>query len=294
MSIGMTGGGGQAGFAAEAVERAAASLASGRRRPRRTPLWSIVVLVLALVYFLVPLYSAATYGLSDGKRFSFQPLLDALAGSGFQESFQLSLVVALLTMAISVLIVAPTSYLIVLRFHRLRSLVDFVTILPFVIPPIILTVGLREVYGLNSPFGLNLVSSPILLVGGYFVLALPFSFRAIDNAMRAIDVATLTEASESLGAGPIRTFISVIVPGTVVGTLSAALLVFTTVMGEFTLASLLGYATFPVFLNNDYASDSRGALGLVLVSFVITWLAVLGLAYLGRRAGGRAAVTGVR
>lgn len=293
MSIGTTGGGVTSGLVAEAVERIAES-STNRRRPRRTPAWAILVLVLALVYFVIPLYASATYGLSDGKHFTIQPLLDALAGSGFQESFQLSLTVALLTMAISVVIVAPTSYLIVLRFHRLRSIVDFVTILPFVIPPIILTVGLREVWGRNSPFGLNLVSSPVLLVCGYFVLALPFSFRTIDNAMRAIDVATLTEASQSLGAGPIRTFLSVILPGTVVGTLSAALLVFTTVMGEFTLASLLGYATFPVFLNNDYASDSRGALGLVLMSFVITWLAVLGLAVLGRRAGGRAATAGVR
>ena len=191
-----------------------------------------------------------------------------------------------MTTIVSIVIVAPTSYLIVLRFRRIRTLVDFITILPFVIPPIILTLGLRQVYGADSPFGVNLVNSPILLVGGYFVLSLPFTYRAVDNAMRAIDVVLLTEASESLGAGAIRTFRSVILPGTLLGIISAALLCFTTVMGEFTLASLLGYATFPVFLNNVYASAPREATSLVIVSFMITWAGVLGLAVVGRRAGG--------
>ena len=193
--------------------------------------------------------------------------------------------IAIVTTIVSILIVAPTSYLIVLRFRRLRTIVDFITILPFVIPPIILTLGLRQVYGAESPLGVNLVGSPVLLIAGYFILSLPFTYRAVDNAMRAVDVVTLTEASESLGAGSVQTFRAVIVPGTVLGILSAALLCFTTIMGEFTLASILGYATFPVFLNNVYASESRQATALVIVSFIITWAGVLGLAVIGRRAG---------
>src|SRR5437762_2620180 len=82
-----------------------------------------------------------------------------------------------------------------------------------VIPPIMLALGLRQVYGADSPIGVNLVDSPLLLVGGYVVLSLPFTYRAIDNAMRAVDVVLLTEASESLGAGAFGTFRSVILPG---------------------------------------------------------------------------------
>jgi len=189
------------------------------------------------------------------------------------------------TTVLALIVVAPTAYIVELRFPRLRSTVEFLTILPFVIPPIILTLGLRQVYGANSPIGVNLVDSPLLLVGGYFVLSLPFTYRAVDNAMRAVDVVMLTEASESLGAGAIGTFRDVILPGTRIGVISAALLCFTTVMGEFTLASLLGYATFPVFLNNTYASEPRQATALVIVSFIITWAGVLALAAVGRRGG---------
>jgi putative spermidine/putrescine transport system permease protein len=258
------------------------------RRPRA--IWSVAIIVIAFLYFTIPLVATASFALSNGKSFTLQPLFDALANPGFLSAIQLSLGIAIVTMVLSIVIVAPTSYLIVLRFRRLRTLVDFVTILPFVIPPIILTLGLRQVYGAESPLGINLVDSPILLIGGYFILSLPFTYRAVDNAMRAVDVVTLTEASESLGASAFRTFGAVILPGTLLGIISAALLCFTTIMGEFTLASLLGYATFPVFLVNVYPSEARQATALVIVSFLITWAGVLALAVIGRRAGGGSAI----
>lgn len=269
----------------------AISAQKGHQAPRSRPGRSIVpalVIVAAFLYYVLPLIATASFALSDGRHFSLAPLTDALGDPAFHDAITLSVGIAILTTIVSIVIVAPTSYLVVLRFRRIRTLMDFVTILPFVIPPIILTLGLRQVYGADSPLGVDLVDSPLLLVGGYFVLSLPFTYRAVDNAMRAIDVVLLTEASESLGAGGLRTFWSVILPGTLLGIISAALLCFTTVMGEFTLASLLGYATFPVFLNNVYPSAPREATSLVIVSFMITWAGVLALAVVGRRAGGGA------
>ncbi len=277
-----------------AAERAERTVEVPRSRPGlrpRRPVWAVVVLLLAAVYFILPLVASAGFAFSTGKAFSLQPLVDALGDPGFVSAILLSVGIALATTVVAIVIVAPTSYLVVLRFPRLRTLTDFTTILPFVIPPIILTLGLREVYGINSPFGVNLIGSPLLLVGGYVILGLPFVFRAIDNAMRAVDVRTLTEASESLGAGGVLTFVRVIVPNVRLGILAAALLSFTTIMGEFTLASLLGYVTFPVYLNGIYASQSRQAVALVIVSFLITWACVLGLAWVGRRTGGTRSTT---
>ncbi len=247
----------------------------------RRPIWSLVVLVVAVLYFFLPLVGTAAFGLSTGKVFTFQPMIDAVSDPDFQSSIVLSLAFAVGATVVGIILVAPTAYLVELRLPRLRPILDFVTILPFVIPPIILTLGLEEVYGINGV--VKLIGSPILLVGGYFALTLPFVYRAIDNALRAIDVRTLTEAAESLGSGPIRAFLQVIVPSITTGLLSAALLAFTTIMGEYTLAALLGYPTFPVMLNNTYASASREAACLVLVSFVLTWAGVLGLAIVARR-----------
>ncbi len=263
------------------------------RRRTRTPVWAAVVLGAAAVYFLVPLYATAVFGFSTGKAFTLQPLFAGLADDGFHSSLLLSLGYAIVTTCLALVVVAPTAYLVELRFPGLRSTIEFVSILPFVIPPIILTVGLSTVYGIRSP--VNLISSnwaPALLVGGYFVLTLPFVFRAIDNALRAVDVRMLSEAAASLGASPVRTFLRVIVPSISLGLVSAALLAFTTAMGEFTIAALLGYPTFPVYLLNVNAYLPRMGEALVLVSFLITWAGVLALAAVARRAPGTQIVRG--
>jgi putative spermidine/putrescine transport system permease protein len=263
------------------------------RRSSRTPVWALVVLAVSAVYFLLPLYATAAFGFSTGKHFTLQPLFDGLADDGFQTSLQLSLTYSIVTTVLALVVVAPTAYLVELRFPRLRSTVEFMTILPFVIPPIILAVGLSTVYGINSP--VSLISSdwaPVLLYGGYFVLTLPFVFRAIDNALRAVDVRMLSEAGASLGASPTRTFLQVIVPSISLGLVSAALLAFTTAMGEFTLAALLGYPTFPVYLLNVNEYEPHMGEALVLVSFLITWAGVIALAAVARRTPGTRIVRG--
>jgi len=262
------------------------------RRPR-VPVWAAVVFIVSAVYFLLPLYATAAFGFSTGKQFTLQPLWDGLADEGFHTSLGLSVMYSVVTTALALVVVAPTAYIVELRLPRLRSTVEFLTILPFVIPPIILTVGLSSVYGINSP--VNLIASswaPVLLMGGYFILTLPFVFRAVDTSLRAVDVRTLTEGSASLGAGPMRTFLGVIVPSISLGLISGALLAFTTAMGEFTLAALLGYPTFPVYLLNVNGFQPRMGEALVLVSFLITWAGVIALAAVARRTPGTQVVRG--
>ena len=48
----------------------------------------------------------------------------------------------------------------------------------------------------GTDFGSN-----VLLVAAYVVLSFPYMYRAVDTGLRAIDVRSLTEASQSLGAG---------------------------------------------------------------------------------------------
>ena len=53
--------------------------------------------------------------------------------------------------------------------------------------------------GCRSPTSAR--ATDLLLVFGYVTLALPYMYRAVDTGLRAIDVRTLTEAAQSLGAG---------------------------------------------------------------------------------------------
>ena len=88
----------------------------------------------------------------------------------------------------------------------------------------------------------------VLLMFGYATLALPYMYRAVDTGLRTIDVATLTEAAQSLGAGWITILARVILPNVLVAVLSGAFLTFAIVIGEFTMAALLNRPAFGPYM----------------------------------------------
>ncbi|HEX2865207.1 MAG TPA: ABC transporter permease subunit, partial [Deinococcales bacterium] len=127
------------------------------------------------------------------------------------------------------------------------------------------------------------VGTPQFLVAGYVILALPYAFRTLDNGLRALDLGTLSEAALSLGAGWGRVLWSVVLPNLRAAMLGTALLTLAIVMGEFTLANVLLFNTFAVYINYVGQTQGSPAAALSLLSLAITFLAMLGLLAAGRR-----------
>ncbi len=167
----------------------------------------------------------------------------------------------------------PTAYWIRLRLPQLRGMVEFISMLPFVVPAIVLVFGLIRVYS-GTPFFLtnSYFGTYVLLVAAYVVLALPFVYRAIDTGLAAIDVRSLTEAAQSLGANWGTILFRVIIPNLKVAIINSAFLSLATVIGEFTIASfLVGIKAFGPYMsligqNKTYESSS-----LAIISFLLTW-----------------------
>ena len=138
-------------------------------------------------------------------------------------------------MILSIALIVPTAYWVRLRVPRLRPVVEFVTLLPFVIPPVVLVFGLIRAYS-RPPLPLTYtdLGSTALLVFAYVVLSLPYMYRAVDAGLRAIDIRTLTEAAQSLGAGWLTIIVRIILPNLRVALLSGAFLSLAIVIGEFT------------------------------------------------------------
>src|SRR5687768_14145965 len=162
-----------------------------------------IVIALGLLYFTVPLI--ATFEFSLRKRrgvYSFDAYRSVFEDERFLQSFGYSTLVALATIAVGVLLVVPTAYWIRLKLPRLRPVVEFITLLPLVIPAIVIVFGYLRLYNSSSflPFTGSRRGTDILLIFGYVTLALPYMYRAVDTGLRAIDVRTLTEAAEILGA----------------------------------------------------------------------------------------------
>src|SRR6185436_870294 len=105
----------------------------------------------------------------------------------FQATFTYSTVLAVATIVVGVLLVVPTAYWIQLRLPGLRPVVEFITLLPLVIPAIVLVFGYLRMYGSASvlPLTGSERATDVLLMFSYVALALPYMYRAVDTGLRA-------------------------------------------------------------------------------------------------------------
>jgi len=102
-----------------------------------------------------------------------------------------------------------------------------------------------------------LLSTPYLLA---FVVRHPgdaVRVPSLDAGLRAFDLKTMVEASNSLGAGWPTTLWRVVLPNMRTAMLSATVLTVALVLGEFTMASLALWQTFPVWIVNFEQSSGR-------------------------------------
>jgi len=258
-----------------------------------------LALIFVMIYLIVPLGATLWFGLDTGNGFDFSSYRRIFSDPDFSQTIITSLELATATTILAIILVTPTAYWVQMRIPRARPLLDVLTLVPFAVPAIVLAVGLAQEYGgASNPlisvlsFGLvpaldsfNIVNTAPLLVCAYVIIALPFVYRPIDNSLRAINTSVLAEAAYSLGSGWWRTFLTIILPNIWPGIISAALLTFSIVMGEFTIAQLFSIYTFPIFLNNVGQSDPHRAASLSIVSFIITLVCVLGIILFARRPG---------
>lgn len=257
----------------------------------RRRLGSVVVFVVGTVYFILPLF--ATLQWSFQARPPMAAYTNSLADPNFVGSLLYSFVVAIVTIVLSIALIVPTAYWVRLKAPRLRPYVEFVTLLPFVIPPVILAFGIIRVYS-RPPLPLTNLSfgSDLLLVAAYVVLSLPYMYRAVDTGLRSIDVRTLTEAAQSQGAGWLTILWRVIFPNLRVALLSGAFLTLAIVIGEYTIGSFLSPKGFGPYLSLLGNSRTYEPAAVSIISFALTWAAMGVIVVIGRGSRGRIQLVG--
>jgi len=252
----------------------------GRRQARRWLLrrrwWRLGVLAIVGAYFLVPLVAALRFAVEQpGGGLSLSAFSGLLGQQGFTQALGLTVRLGLVTTVLSLVLVVPTAIYVHLRLPRLRRLMDVLTTLPIVIPPVVLIIGVLDV----APRVLK--ATPYLLALEYVVLALPFAYRSLDAGLRAIDHATLVDAARSLGASWRVTLSSVLLPNLRTAILSGTVLTVALVLGEYTMASLDQYQTFSVWIVAFDQDSSQVSVAASLVALVATWLFLLAVSFLG-------------
>lgn len=265
---------------------------------RRRGAWRWLVFAVLGTYFLVPMVASFWFTITDRRNggFTGEYYTGILGANGFLEAFGLSLRLALVTILITLALMIPTVLIVHLRLPRLRAVVELITLLPLVLPPIALVVGVGTVLrtGPNefagTPLGDFLVGlqderMPWILVFVYVVLAMPFAYRSLDAGIRAVDLHTLVEAARNLGASWPAVIGRVVVPVLRTAVLNASFLTLALVLGEYTIARLLFFKPFPVWIVEISGAEAQLSVSVSVLSLGLTWLLLLAVSSLDRRRG---------
>ena len=191
------------------------------------------------------------------------------------------------TTAILLLLGTPLAWWLASTRSRLKPAVEAVTALPLVLPPTVLGFYLLIVLSPSSPIGGFWVSvtgdaltfSFTGLVVASVLYSLPFTVQPLESAFASVGRGPI-EAAASLGASPFDAFLNVVLPMSVRGFVTAAVLTFTHTLGEFGVVLMVGgnipdetrvvsIAIYEHVETLNYADAHVLAAGLLLFSFVV-------------------------
>ncbi|HCG56164.1 MAG TPA: spermidine/putrescine ABC transporter permease [Brevibacterium sp.] len=241
-------------------------------------------IVALAIFILTPLLSSLTYSFfrSDG---SFTTSgLTGLADSGkIVAPLTRSLIVSVLAAAVLIATVVPAVVAVHLWAPKMRSVLSILCTLPLVVPAIAIVAGLSAVLRNLASHGrgslgmeLNTILQsqdlPLVLVGTYVVLCLPFTFRSIDAGLSTLPLRTLYESSSILGARMGTTLWQVVMPNIRGPIIFSAFFTFALSIAEYTVAATLSINTLPVFLNTLSSTNFRGSITLSVLLNLTTWL----------------------
>ncbi|MGV8885474.1 MAG: ABC transporter permease subunit [Microbacteriaceae bacterium] len=190
-----------------------------------------------------------------------------------------SLLLAVVTVLIVLVILLPTMILVQLQFSRLRRVLEFICIIPITVPAIVLVVGLAPVYSIVVRV---LGGSIWTLAFAYGITVLPYAYRALQSNLDAVDLVTLSEAARSLGASWLVVLWRVMLPNLRRGILAASFISVAVVLGEFTIASLLNRVNLQTALLQVYQSDPYVAGIFALLALLFAFALLLLIGWLGR------------
>ncbi|HUQ79069.1 MAG TPA: ABC transporter permease subunit [Patescibacteria group bacterium] len=249
-----------------------------RRGGRGEPAFTILFLAFSL-YMLVPLFGVFLFSIATTwfdtilpVGYTFEHVVETINDPLFVPTVGRSLIASIATIVVSVVLMTPVLFLLHVAAPRLGPLVEFLSLLPFALPTIVLALSLIRTY--SAP-PLVLSGTPTLLILSYVVTGLPFMYRGLDNSLRAIDTRGLSEASSTLGASRWTTLRRVILPNISTGIVAGALLVFSVSFGEFTLSSFIvgdAWKTSGVWTVAIWDDQPHKTTVMVMIGFAISWL----------------------
>jgi putative spermidine/putrescine transport system permease protein len=252
-----------------------------RSRRRKLQAFRIVVFVVMGLFFLVPIGAMLEFSTRSTTFDAPRTLASWTAIATYPTlvaAIVASLELAAITSVVMLFLLLPTMIWVRLRLPRLNRVIEFLCLLPLTIPAIVLVVGLLPVYLWMAN---NLSDSILTLAFAYVILVLPYTYRALDAGLSAINVKTLSEAARSLGAGWGTVIFRVIAPNMSGALLNACLLSVALVLGEFTFANVLSYVNIQVEINQLGQANAGVSIAVSVASLLFAFVLLMVLSFVG-------------
>jgi molybdate transport system permease protein len=198
----------------------------------------------------------------------------------------LTLKLALVVCGLLLLIGLPIASWLCFSRWRYKVFVQSIVALPLVLPPTVLGFYVLVALGSQSPLGRWYQSwsghaLPFTFAGlviASVIYSLPFAVQPMTAAFSQVDI-NLINASATLGASRLRTFMRIVLPLSVSGVITGVVLSFAHTLGEFGVVLMVGgnipgvtqtvsIAIYDHVQALDYASANRMALLLMAFSFI--------------------------
>ena len=209
-------------------------------RSRRSLLLIGAVPAIFLGYFFIyPLITILYTGLVPDGGFATSAFSEVFTSSTVRSVAWFTLWQALLSTALTLAIGLPVAYVFARYRFPGRSIVRSLTLVPFVLPTMVVGVAFLAVLGPGSPFGLNLRGTIWAILIAHVFYNLAIVIRGVGAFWEQVDP-RIEEAARTLGAGKWRVFRSITLPLLRPAILSSGALVFLFSFTSFGVILVLG------------------------------------------------------
>jgi sulfate transport system permease protein len=238
-----------------------------------------VVLTFLTVIVGLPLAALMWEATSAGT----QSFRDAVTAPESVAALKLTLVTAVAVAVLNAVLGTVTAWVLVRDDFRGKAVVNGIIDLPFALPTIVAGLTILALYGPRSPIGIDVTYTRVAIVLAMMFVTLPFVVRTVQPVLEELDL-EVEEAARSLGAGPMRTFVRVILPNIFPGILSGMALAFAKAVGEFgALVIITGNLPFKTEVSSVYifsrieSGDTASAAAVAVVLLALSFVALLSI-----------------
>jgi len=239
-----------------------------------------VVLIYLSIFVLLPLAALTDQSLSSGLGEFWHQVSSDQAVRSLRITVEASLLVVLINAIFGTII----AWLLVRDQFPGKAVVNAIIDLPFALPTIVASLILIQLWGNNSPVGVNISLTFWAIVVALMFVTLPFVVRAVQPLLIEMD-REMEEAAASLGASGATIFRRIIFPNLLPGLAAGVALAFARALGEF--GSVLLFAgglpdtqVSSVFIRTQVENGNNtgaAAVSMVLLLAALVMLILVGL-----------------